>query len=173
MSSHTVAIGGSPSITPSSTAAEHDGREDAFLKHGCVASQRLRRGSDRSGARAPANVASAASSCGNVEIRPQRVADMQLGVREIPQQEIADAVIAAGANEQIRDRARRRAAARARNASSSIASSGSAPLATCAARRARGLHDVPAAAVTHGHLQPSGPDSPRSAPRSPPCAPAA
>src|SRR5688572_24861762 len=38
----------------------------------------------------------------NLEIRPQDVADVNFGVREIPQQEIADAVIAAGADEQVR-----------------------------------------------------------------------
>src|SRR5215212_9434856 len=36
-----------------------------------------------------------------VEIRPQRVAEVQLGVREVPQQEVADALLAAGADQQI------------------------------------------------------------------------
>jgi hypothetical protein len=36
-----------------------------------------------------------------VEIRPERVAEVQLGVRKIPQQEVADALLAAGADQQI------------------------------------------------------------------------
>ena len=35
------------------------------------------------------------------EVRPQRVAEIQLGVGEIPQQEIADALLAAGADQQV------------------------------------------------------------------------
>src|SRR5215218_6738775 len=36
-----------------------------------------------------------------VEIRPERVGEIKLGVREIPQQEVADALLAAGAYEQV------------------------------------------------------------------------
>ena len=39
-----------------------------------------------------------------VEIRPQRVAKPQLGIGQVPQQEIADALLAAGANQQVRIR---------------------------------------------------------------------
>ena len=48
-----MATGGSPSITPSSTAASTIGREDALLKHRVEASRALLRESGQSGARAP------------------------------------------------------------------------------------------------------------------------
>src|SRR5687767_10229038 len=38
---------------------------------------------------------------GGVEIGPQRSGEMQLGVSELPEQEIAHALLAAGANEQV------------------------------------------------------------------------
>src|SRR5258706_13136328 len=38
---------------------------------------------------------------GTVEIGPERVGEVQLGIRELPEQEIADALLAAGANEQV------------------------------------------------------------------------
>src|SRR5438094_56489 len=37
-----------------------------------------------------------------VEIRPQRRGEIQLGIRKLPKQEITDALLASGANEQIR-----------------------------------------------------------------------
>ena len=39
-----------------------------------------------------------------VELRPVRVREIQFAVREIPQQKVADALVAAGANAQIRRR---------------------------------------------------------------------
>src|ERR1700690_2890681 len=38
------------------------------------------------------------------ELGPERVAEIQFGVREIPQQEIADALLAPGADQQVRIR---------------------------------------------------------------------
>ena len=111
------------------------------------------RRSGRSGAARPAKNSSAASSAASSKSRPQRVAEIQLGVGEVPQQEIADALIAAGADEQIRVGQRLPAAAARREPASSIVVGRSAPLATACRELARRLHDVPAAAVTHGHLQ--------------------
>src|SRR5512139_2028854 len=39
--------------------------------------------------------------CSRVEFGPQRVGEIQFGVGELPQQEIADALLAAGADEQV------------------------------------------------------------------------
>src|SRR5580658_10705822 len=41
---------------------------------------------------------------GGIEVRPQAVGEVQLGIGEVPQQEIADAMFAAGADEQVRVR---------------------------------------------------------------------
>ena len=37
-----------------------------------------------------------------VEIRPEHIGDVQLGVGQLPEQEVADALFAAGANQQVR-----------------------------------------------------------------------
>ena len=70
----------------------------------------------------------------DVEIRPQRVAEIQLGVSEVPQQEIADAMIAAGADEEVGIR-RLAELQLAREALLVDVLGGNAPLAASAARR--------------------------------------
>ena len=43
----------------------------------------------------------ASSRCALAEVRPQRVGDPDLGVGDLPEQEVADAHLAAGADQQI------------------------------------------------------------------------
>ena len=56
----------------------------------------------RSGARGCGRKRWRASSAARVEVGPQRVGEVELGVGELPQQEIADALLAAGADEEVR-----------------------------------------------------------------------
>src|SRR3972149_1668332 len=41
---------------------------------------------------------------GAVEVRPQRIGEMQLGIGKLPEQKVAHALLAAGADEQVRIR---------------------------------------------------------------------
>src|SRR5919108_638203 len=155
---YTVATGGRPSITPSSTAMSTmavstrslSTLADLFTNRLPLAERLFARESETALARIEG--AQRVLEMRHVEIRPQCLAEVQLGVGEIPQQEIADAVIAAGADEQVRvagvgqrqlaretllvDGVERHGAARHLR--------GDAP---------RGLHDIPASAVAHRHLQ--------------------
>ena len=40
----------------------------------------------------------------SIEVRPQRIGEVELGVRQVPQQKVADPPFASGANEEIRFR---------------------------------------------------------------------
>ena len=66
---------------------------------------------------------------GGLEIRPQARGEVQLGVGQVPQQEIADALLAAGADEQVRLRQPGERQVLRRSASSVMSSGRSAPLA--------------------------------------------
>src|SRR6187399_2847593 len=99
VSSQTVATGFRPSMTPSITATSASAVKTRSLST-LLGLARL--------FASQAETAFAAAECGDRiiemrdrKIRPQHLADIQLGVCKIPQQEIADAMIAAGADEQI------------------------------------------------------------------------
>src|SRR5688572_23504567 len=154
VTSQMVAIGGRPSITPSSTATS-----TIAVSTRCLSTRGLLRLLAHLFAR-QAEAALASAECGErslevrlVEIRPQHIADVDLGIGEIPQQEIADAMIAAGADEQVRIRHVAEAEFfREARLVDGVDTDGAA----CDFRGqlARRLQDVPASAVTHGHLQP-------------------
>src|SRR5262245_47010167 len=80
-----------------------------------------------------------------VEIRPQRVAEVQLGISQLPQQEVADAALATGADQQIRVR-------KPGGGQLLLKVSDADGFAGCS-QLARRVHDVPLAAVTHGDEQ--------------------
>ncbi len=77
---------------------ENQRRDDALAQH-------QRRpdllGHEPEAALPPAEMLDRGVELALVEVRPQRVAEVQLGVGEIPQQEIADALLAAGADQQV------------------------------------------------------------------------
>src|SRR5436190_2745134 len=104
VTSQMVAIGGSPSITPRNTATSTTAVSTLCLS----TSGRLARGDARLITRPAVTPLARRERCQrrfelrHVEIRPERVAEENLGVRKIPQQEIADAMVAPGADEQIR-----------------------------------------------------------------------
>src|SRR5262245_25574473 len=100
VSSQMVAMGGRPSMTPSSTTASTSavrtrclstsGRLALLLAGQTIAPFARRERVQRR------------LELGTAEIRPQRVAHVQLGIGQVPQQEIADAVVATGADEEVR-----------------------------------------------------------------------
>src|SRR5688572_5889962 len=89
---------------------------------------------------------------GQVELGPEAFAEVELRVREVPEQEIADAPLAAGADEEIRIR---QAVERERFGEQAFVDVAGGELAASAPlrERARRLHEVPASAVAHGDLQ--------------------
>src|SRR5690242_5521738 len=102
VTSHTVAIGGIPSITPRSTATSTTAVSTRCLSTAYLVrpfAQLLCRQSEAPLARTEGR--QRRFELRQVEIRPQHVTDEDLGVGEIPQQEIADTEIATGADEQI------------------------------------------------------------------------
>ena len=102
---------------------------------------------------------------GGVEVRPQQVGEVQLGVRELPEQEVGDALLAAGADEQVRLRRvrhREERLERLRIGSRRASASASGCAREIAPRR---LRDVPAPAVVGGDRQRQPARCPRSAPR--------
>ena len=116
----------------------------------------------RSGARAADRRRSPVER-GGIEIGPQRVGEIELGVGELPQQEIADALLAAGADEEVRLRARKLIARY--GARSRLGEAGSAVPDRSRSMRFDRLQDVPAPAVVRGDRQRRAACCPRSAPR--------
>ena len=98
----------------------------------------------------PANRLERASSSAASNSRPQHVGEIELRVGELPQQEIADALLAAGADEQIR--LGRVASARYGRVGFAERDLGR-PDAGGRRGAAGGLRDVPAAAVVGGNRQ--------------------
>src|SRR5690349_15886407 len=148
VTSQMVAMGGRPSITPSSTATRTMAVSTRCLSTAGRSAHLFAGQAEATFARGEG------SQCRlevrHVEIGPQRLADVQLGVGQIPQQEIADAVIATGADEQIRIAdLRERELARETLLVDLL---GTQRTARDLRRQApRGLQDVPAAAVAHRH----------------------
>src|SRR5689334_24756723 len=103
VTSQMVAIGGSPSMTPRNTATSAMAVSTLCLS----TSGRLARGAARLFAGQAVSPLARRERCQrrfqlrNVEIRPQRVAEEDLGVGEVPQQEVADPMVAAGADEEV------------------------------------------------------------------------
>src|SRR6188508_2682147 len=99
VTSQTVATGGSPSITPSSTAASTMAVSTRSLS---TARSLLRlRARQAETALATRERDERVFEVLNAEIGPQRLADVKLGIREIPEKEVADAVITARADEEV------------------------------------------------------------------------
>src|SRR5687767_7899215 len=103
VTSQMVAMGGNPSMTPSSTATS-----TMAVSTRCLStSGRLARlvaqlfSGQTIAAFARRESSERRLEMRQVEIRPQGLGHVQLGVGEIPKQEIADAMIAAGADEQV------------------------------------------------------------------------
>src|SRR6185312_16415708 len=106
----TVASGGSHRTTARSSATSTAAVVTRFLMLSAMTCRRL--GAASSGALLRAGEAEPAFPAGeelqrgvelgDVELRPQLVGEVELAVREIPQQKVADALLAAGANEEVR-----------------------------------------------------------------------
>ena len=126
----------------------------------------------RSGARA-ADTIDRRVERGRVEVRPQQVGEIELGVGELPEQEIADALLAAGADEEIGlGRVRHRKVRLERFGHERPARR--ERLGMRGEIAARGLRDVPAAAVVggDGEREPrvAAPSAPRRRRRARECA---
>src|SRR6185312_14333636 len=86
------------------------------------------------------------------EVGPQDVAEIELGVREVPQQEVADAAFAACADEEIRVRDAGERQGRGETRLIHLLRL-EAARGHVAGETARGGDDVPTAAVTHGDIE--------------------
>src|SRR5688500_15987376 len=153
VSSQTVAMAGRPSITPSTTIAIATAVSTRCLSTLCYLAGLLTRLLTR---QAVTSFTARERRERHLELRqaeiwPQRIADVQLGVRQVPQQEIADAVITAGAYEQVRVR---QIGERELATEAGLIDGFERQRATrhLGSETPRGLHDVPAAAITHRHL---------------------
>src|SRR5687768_11580399 len=127
--------------------------EDAIARREGRASARLREGLGGHELLAGAAEASLAAAIGGegllqrggAEIGPQGVGEVELGVRELPEQEVGDALLAAGADEEVRLRRVGHRQARGE------ALFGDRGVGLLLAATVRGLQHVPAAAVVRGN----------------------
>src|SRR5580658_1070570 len=87
------------------------------------------------------------------EVRPQLRAEVQLGVGQIPQQEVTEPLLGAGADQQVGLRQPRERQCRTEARLADVLRPQGAARALARQLLCR-LHDIPAPAIAHGHLQP-------------------
>ena len=102
-------------------------------RRGCGASSAGRRSAARAGRNRPARAPSASP----VEIGPEHVGEQQFGIGRLPEQEIGEALLAGGADDQVERRQVARCRARARTRRSIVVGISRRPAAAAVPRGAR------------------------------------